>query len=209
MLAGAGWLALTLGARADMITQDQSYSGLTDWTQNLTFSQFNPQLGVLNSVTITETANVLLTSSILNTSAGTSSFSISDDFTLGSTVPSAAPLALAATLNQAFTIPTGNTVGRTSTGATSQGETLTSALSAWEGQGAVVLAADANDEFSYRITGGNNSVNLTSTAGLDATVTYNYTPVPDGPLPLWASLSGLGLVFWCAAGRRKGVPTLG
>lgn len=202
-LAINGIFVLVLGARADIITQEQSYSGLTDWSQNLTFNQFNPAWGALNSVTINLDGNVTLTSSIQNNAAGTAYFNITEDFTLQGTVPGSSPLTLSPVLNQSYNIPSGSTVGQTTMGSASQGATLTSGLSAWEGPGTVVLPGSADASFSYSISGGNNVVNLTSVAGLDATVTYDYTAVPDSPVPFWAGGGGLAMVFWMAVRQRK------
>ena len=203
LMAVAGLLVLTLEAQANTITQDQSYSGLTDWTQNLTFNQFDPSLGTLNSVAVNLAGNVELTSSVQNNSAGTASFSISEDFTLTGTVPDSSPLTLDKTLAQSYAIAMGATVNQSTSGTASQNEVLYSGFSDWEGLGTIVLPAVANDEFSYRITGGNNSVNLTSVAGLQATVTYDYTAMPEGPLPLWASLGGIFPVLWLAARQKS------
>lgn len=206
MLATVGFMAAALGAHAAMITQEQSYFGETDWTQDLTFSQFNTALGTLNSVDITLTGAAQLTTSAQNNSAGSMYVRVTDDLTLSSTVPDSSPLTLAKTLAQSFSVPVGQTVNLTTTGTVSDNQTYNSGLAAWEGVGTIILAGEADDSISSSISGGNYNVSFTTTAGLDAVVTYNYTAVPDGPVPWWASLGAIGGVCWLAAGHKPRRP---
>jgi hypothetical protein len=200
--AAIGLLAATLGASATLITQEQVFSGTPNWTQNLAFDQFNPQLGVLNSVDLTLLGSVQVATSIQNTSAGDISFSLSDDFTLGSTVPSGSPVTLTKQLDQSFGVPYQQTAAQTASGTATLGRILTGDLSSWVGQGTVNLSASASDTYSERITGGNFVASIDPTAELDATVVYDYTAVPDNPLPASVALVALGVVCWLAAKRQ-------
>ena len=57
--------------KADSVSYTNSYSGLVDWSQPLSLSQFNPDLGDLLSVTISLSANLNSTFTITNTGGST------------------------------------------------------------------------------------------------------------------------------------------
>ena len=217
VLAALSALCLGGTSRADFITQTFTHSSQTvPYTYNFAADQFDPTLGALTSVVITETSNVTGEVDVLNITNSAQAFtgaSASVPVTLSG--PAGLSVAVtASTPGQDGTIAA-NTI---STPLTLPGETISVSASATItalGALAAYIGTGTNSlSFSFDAGAGTYSGSAAqgvffgaASADADITITYNYTPATHPvPEPTGYALLGLGGVvglFSRQALRRK------
>jgi hypothetical protein len=161
---------------------------LTDWNGSLEFPQFNPALGVLNSVqlVLSSTFNTSLT--IQNYSSTGSSGTARTELQI--TVQDAGNNLTAPELDllaPSFAYSVGAWQGMTSgllsrSGSSSDLYTLTSILNEFTGTGNISLYGSTFTQTLLANTGGNTAASQTTAASLTGSVTYSYnsySPVPE------------------------------
>lgn len=207
--------------KADSISYTNSISGLVDWTQQLGFSQFNANLGELQSVTLSLSAGLDSTFTITNTGGSTyglgSSARRSLDIYLGSSSPIdlaidaknpngtgyawlsalSNPLSLDNLAPNAFV--SGTRAGNASPLAASYTDSTT--LGYFTGSGTALLDLRTVSGFSMVLINGSSYDSAQSTlATVDGVVTYNFVPVPE---PSTFALAGFGLLSLLLIRRHK------
>ena len=187
----------------------------TDWNTTLDLPKFNPSLGTLNSISFSLTGNLEGTVSLENQSQSPANVGTVLNATLTLARPDmtvlvvaipAIPRNFAATAYDG-TLDYGGTSGitypTTSASNTENSGLLTSAAdkALFLGPGTISLPVNA-----IGFAGGSGSANLallfSADAGADASVTYDYTTVPE-PSSLLALLSGLGGLAGFAFRRKR------
>jgi len=187
--AGASSLLLASQAGASLVetftTTTPVPATLTDWSSTLSFAQFNPALGTLNSVTLDFSSTLNTTLTINNSgslpsdgSAWTRLRVTVQDGGLNLTAPEITLLSP----EFVFSIGAGQSTSSgllTTTGTRGDTYTLAAVLAEFTGTGNISLPASTKTRTVLDYEGGNSLASQVSFASLTGTVTYNYTPVPE------------------------------
>jgi hypothetical protein len=169
---------------------------LTDWTGTLVFPQFNPGLGVLNSVQLDLTGSLRTILTVQNLSGLASSGTVKTELQV--TVQDAGNNLIAPEIdllspNYAYSLAPGGSAtsgSLTKTGSSSDLYTLAAILAEFTGVGNISLNGSTFTQTLLANTGGNTVASQVTDASLTGTVTYEYTVVPE---PSTFALLALGL----------------
>ncbi|MBM3883817.1 MAG: choice-of-anchor E domain-containing protein [Verrucomicrobia bacterium] len=212
-------LAPWMGVRADLLTLGPVSvpSSPINWTvSGLTLPQFNPALGTLTAVTLS------LSGSFNNGAARVENLNPLSDSWINANVnvlvnlykfaeSSAAVWVSPAAIAGSFHASTydgvtdyGGTSGKTWSGLAASASSAWSSslapdLAMFTGTGTVPLKAEAIGFITASISGGNADLKFTSNGSADASVTYEFIPIPEPET--YAALAGLGLLGF--AGWRR------
>lgn len=202
VIAVAGLLAWQ--ANATGITRDAFVPGATGWTApGLTPDHFDSSRGAFFSVRSGFDGQALLTTSLPNNTLLTVAFAVGTSFFLDHPLPGGLPLALGQDLSQDLSLPSDARPGLNAFGSMPAAETSTTDLSAWEGRGSVALRNGAVGVAGTEVVSAPRSATSSNPAATNGETSDAVRAMPDGPLPWWASLGGLAVVFWLAARQRK------
>jgi hypothetical protein len=212
--AGLAWAVVMVGAagsaRADFITQTFTHAAQTvPYTFNFAANQFNPALGTLQSITVTETSNVTGFVNVVNIntvdeafSKATASVPVSLNGPAGlsigvtATTPAQSGTVAANTISPPLALP-GQTI------AVSASTTLTStgALAPYIGTGVNNLSFTFGAGTGTYAGSAPFGVFFGGSASADATITVTYTfaAVPE---PSSVALMGIGGVLGLVAVRK-------
>ena len=182
----------------------------TDWSGTLSFPQFDPSLGILNSVELSfssTTTTLLTVQNISNLfgpakpSSGTASSQVQITVQDGANDLSAPAIVLLS--NYAFSLAAGGSVNSgllTQNASGGNLYTLSAVLSEFTGTGSISLSASTFTQSGLTYTGGTTFAGLNNVdASLTGTVTYNYTsttPTPEPTVMALAGLSGISLILF-------------
>jgi hypothetical protein len=218
-LVGLLGIGLASGARAET----QSFGpATTDFKTFLTFNQFNPALGTLNSVSITlqtdfDTA-ITITNNSVSPSNGTDRTNVQDAITDGAINNASDPLTVTGgnfsvqdNFNSAPVsynlAPGANTTQSPPHATHTVGPTAFSSapvLVEFTGLGTINLNIGTFTQTFLANTGGNTSSAQSTTATMTGTVNYNFTPsTPGTPEPGVLAFLGAGVVGTIGAGLRR------
>jgi hypothetical protein len=201
--------ATTLGP---ITTTTPISSTLTDWSNNLSFAQFNPSLGTLTSVELDLTSALTTSLTLTNTSdtLGASGKAFTE---VQISVGTALGLFDVPQIDQnspKFTFNVGASGSASSGVHTFSGESTSlynlsnvssSVLSAFTGTGNISLPASTFTQTWIQYSSGNVNQSQVTNASLTGDVIYTYTPAPV-PLPSALILLGPGL-FGLVGLRRR------
>jgi hypothetical protein len=206
-------LVCILGVTANATLLTYTYSkpiSATNWTEALNVQQFDPSLGTLNSVTLTVEGGISQTFMFENTGASAGTIQFSNGKTTGCLYEikyagsDLVTLDILNTPSYSFTAFDGNfdfggTSGKTDiigqSGANAAIFADGPTLGIFTGLGTVAIDAKATGRSYWQSDSGNISVGVSTRAGADIAVTYDYT-VPE---PATMVLLGLGALLL----RRK------
>jgi len=177
----------------------------TDWSGTLLLPQFDPSLGVLNSVQLSfssSTATLLTVQNISNlfgpakASSGTAFSEVQITVQDGANLLSAPQLDLFS--NFSFSLAAGGSVNSGLLSQSGSGTSLytqSALLSEFTGMGNISLSASTFTQSGLTYTGGITFTSLNSVeASLTGSVIYSYTPVPEPTELALGSLAGLSLI---------------
>lgn len=180
-------------------------STLTDWVSSLTFQQFNPSLGTLNSVELDLSTGLSTTLTIHNTGGGPSSGTAQTEVRVtvqdaGLNLNTPELDLLVPSGGYAYSLASGSSVTSgllTKNGSSSDVYTLLAILTEFTGSGTIGLPAGTFTQTLLANTGGNTSATQVTDASLTGTVIYTYTsgvPEPATMALMGGALLGLGLL---------------
>ena len=198
-------LLLSGSASATTVTYDYSKSmSSTNWTQTFNVQQFDPTLGTLNCVTVNIAGDLSQTFMFENTGAGSGTITFTNGQTTGALFKvkytGGSDIMVLDILNTpmySFTAFDGildfaGTSGKTNAVGVSDSffDVFTDmpTLSAFTGTGTIDLDTTATGRSYWESTSGNMAVGVSTRAGAEVSVTYDYT-VPE---PATLALLGLG-----------------
>jgi hypothetical protein len=188
-------------------------STTTDWDNPLTFQQFNPSLGTLDSVTLNLSGQISTVLMIQNNAASSSSghdstdvsFFVDDtDDNIGA-ASTPFPEMDPDTTHYDYSLAAGDSVTTptlTGSGTFSQAYTEAAILTEFTGTGSFALDANTSTFTDLSNNGGNTSDSQTTQAGLTGSVEYTYTATA-APEPGTYSLLALGLFAGVPFLRRQ------
>jgi hypothetical protein len=169
---------------------------LTDWSGTLLFPQFNPALGILDSVELNLSSTLTTTLEIINdASDGPSSGTANtwEEITVqDSGLHLTAPFSEFSS-GYVYSLGSGNSTSSgllTGSGGSDLTYTSGAILTEFTGGGNIGLNASTFTQTTLSNTGGNTTSSQVTDAGLTGTVTYTYTAVPE---PSTFGLLALGL----------------
>ena len=201
-----------VAAKADSIISYTNTipSTLTDWTNNVAFTQFNPSLGTLVSMSVKASTAfstyLTVTNTGVSSSTGTSKTDLTLNFTgaddiFGTGGPAAIDELL--TTNVPFTLSGGDglTVGPISKShsVSNTGITDSGILADFTGTGVVDYTASTYTVTDLSTANGNTSSSQVTDASGTFIITYDFAPAP-APEPstfamIGSGLAGLGLMI--------------
>jgi hypothetical protein len=200
----------TKAATISYTTSTPIPSTLTDWSGSLAFQQFDPSLGVLNSVTLQLSGSLSTIVSVLNNSPSGSSGTAKTEVQMTvqdpglNFTPNVPQLDL---ISPAFGYSLSPGGSATSTLLTKSGAynsapdyTLPAVLTEFTGLGTITLSASTFTQTLLANTGGNTAATQLTDAALTGSVTYNYTAVPE---PSTFALLGAGIIGLIYGWRRR------
>jgi hypothetical protein len=184
-----------------------SSSTPTDWSNYLSFAQFNPALGTLTSVELDLSASMGTYITVENFGAAPSSGTASTQIAVhvedpGNYLASATQMTYYSAgfgfsgLTQYNTAASGLLTG---TGTSSNVYTLAGLLAEFTGAGAISLTASTNTSTNLNYTGGFAAANQATNAGLTGDVVYTY----NAPVPLPSALILMGPGLFGLVGLRR------
>ncbi len=180
--------------------------GLTDWIGALTFPQFNPDLGTLNSVTLDLTGGLTTTLTIQNYALSESTGTVKTELQVtvqngGNNLNAPELDLLSPSFGYSLNAGQGITSGLlTENGSDDEVYTSAPVLSEFTGGGTITLPASTFTQTLLANHGGNTDASQVTDAQLTGTVTYNYT-VPEPSR--FVALLGLGAVGLVGYGWRR------
>lgn len=192
----------------------------TDYKDLLAVEQFNPNLGTLESVSITATGTGQFSQYYQNLSTSSAgSVTISQNFDMVLSMPSTGTMITELNVTpgaqtysaQAYTgtpFFTGKSGGSQSyqASASSTVPLGSSLFAAFTGSGMADFLVTANGSGSSSENTGNFAVGWTTLAGLDLSVVYTYAAIPEPATGLAGGLAVLGLLIYIGRNsRRRGV----
>lgn len=172
-------------------------STATDWTLSLAFPQFNPALGILQSVQLdlsgAFTTTITVTNDALTSSSGTAKTEVQFTVQDGGSNLIAPSLDLLSPVFNYSLLAGGSTSSGplAQTGLASNTYTIPAVLAEFTGAGSFVLPATTFTQTLLANTGGNTSASQVTSASLTGSVTYTYNPIPE---PGTLALVGCGLL---------------
>jgi hypothetical protein len=211
-------------AMSDMLTYSDAYSSSTNWTHQLQVPQLSAAVGTLNSVTVQLVPTASVTFNAENwstTSIGRVKFTEELDWTVDRTDGPPGLLSSSATVQTPGYPTSWITMGvfdgiadysgtdsyanswAPTPAPTTLVYTAPADLAYFTGSGTAGLDASAvvpDMGFTIITSGGNVHAMVTTTAGVTATVTYDFTPVPE---PCALVLLGIGAISLFAYARRQ------
>lgn len=216
-LAVAGSLLAVNQATAAMVlgptvTTTPVPSTLTDWSSSLTFPQFNPALGTLDSVTLALQSGLVTTLTVENTGGATSSGTVRTELVLTPTdplnqIPAGDPLTVDyMTPKQSFTLAGGQGITlpqMSASGNSANTYTAGLILSEFTGNGSINLGLSTVTYTLLSYNGGNSYSSQVTTADATGSVTYDYTAAVPEPSTYLAGLSALGMLGLVGWRKRK------
>lgn len=197
----------------ETVTESLSPS-YTDFTDSVAVPQFDPSLGMLQSVTITAKATGQFTQFYQNRSTRSKgSVTIRQDLEIILDLPSGGSLDLSQTEKHTYSrIPvydgspyfTGPSSGsRTYAVTAEKTKVLKSGLAQFTGSGFAIFLVAATSSGSSRDSNGNFLVGWSTLAGLNLCVTYCYAAVPEPTTWTWlAGVSAVASLFISLNQRR-------
>jgi PEP-CTERM motif-containing protein len=172
----------------------------TDWTNSLSFPQFDSGLGILNSVTIDLSGSLSTVLTVTNNSPNGSSSGAAMTM-LQMTVQDSGSNLNAPTIDMSsplysYSLGAGGSVTSgtlTMNGISSDTYTLAAVIAEFTGPGTILLDASTFTQTGLFNTGGNTFASQLTDASLTGTVTYDYT-VPEPATMSLMSIGGLALL---------------
>jgi len=214
-VAAIGMAAVAAKADSTVSYTNSIALSLTDWTNSVSFTKFNPSLGVLHSMSVTLNNGlstiISVTNGALSSSSGTAKTTIDFNLDAGSyNLFGGGSQANGAPNVDEYNSPgygysldpgAGTTSGVLTKTHSYTGSSITDSttLDAFTGTGSVDLTAWTFTQTDLANSGGNTAESQITEASADYIVTYDFTPAP-APEPsavamLGAGLAGLGMIF--------------
>ena len=212
-LSALAGLALMGSAQAGVINQNVNIPvQTTDFTKTFTFNQFDPSLGVLDSVELSVAAQGNFSGTLKNNAAGPEDFTVTENSNVKFTGPDGTNVVSPLSATQSYVgVAPGATVnfGPFSPGPGAVTKFVPSAdFGLFTGTG--LLNSSVSTLSSQTILGGGGNIAnaLATQAGADATLIYSYHTPTTNPTPepgAWASMSigVLGLLALGLKARKK------
>jgi hypothetical protein len=191
-------------ANADTITLNSNISfTTTDWSNSLSFAQFNSSLGTLTGVSLVLNSTIYTTLTVTNNAGSASSGNAYTQVNVTVTGLTINPLTNNAFLGGIWTSPYaynlgagGSTTSGILTGTATSSNSYSTNLSQFIGAGNILLPASTYTQTVLQNNGGNTTAGQSTTADLSGILTYTYTsvPVPSTVLLLGPAFFGLAAI---------------
>ena len=183
---------------------------LSDWTSSLTFQQFNPSFGTLQSVQINLSASMQTIITVTNdsetsSSSGTARTEVMVTVQDGGNNLTAPEIDFLSPLFSYSLAPGAATTSGllTTTATSSDTYALLAILSEFTGTGSIQLPALTFTQTLLANTGGNTTSSQATDASLTGTVLYTYDESSPVPEPGTLALFGIGVLGLLAYGRAR------